>query len=554
MTTNTQQWLETDFNWQHRPAVNGLMNSLELEQRLQALQHALELHPDDGFLHGQFGRASLQDGKIDAAINHLNKAVERESSDFSLIYALGLAYRQKGDNERALPLLQQAVEIGCNVDHIMVLVRTACDINEFDAALSACTTGLQKHPSEERLQCAYPQTLAISGDPEAALTWLDENDTGSSKALAQLKYSIYTELNRTENAKLAQQEYQRRLLRTQSSYREEAMAVLDSLPSNTAKIALAQLWKDSIDALIDSEESDTPINLAMSILVRDEVDIIEHNIRYHAAMGVKHFVVTDNSSKDGTRELLEELSDEYSLTIIDEPSHTIDQDLWVTRMAKAIQEKGGYDWIIHNDADEFWHPDNGRSLPVAINDTLRLSGKLKNQVGVLSCPRFNMIGSIEDSRSPDFRFYRNTHRVKQDVPLTEGEQQWNDSDTNTVARLILDKVMTRTDGLSTIEYGNHGAEHDLFTEECSSVTIYHFPVRTYQQFEKKVKNYGESLKANTRFEESSSVHLRYWYKRYLQGKLIQEYESIAFSEERLAKLEQQGYLEPSTVISSFFNP
>ena len=69
------------------------------------------------------------------------------------------------------------------------------------------------------------------------------------------------------------------------------------------------------------------MHLAMSILVRDEVDIIEDNVRHHAAGGISSFIVTDNGSVDGTREVLESLSREIDLTIIDEKSMTIDQDL-----------------------------------------------------------------------------------------------------------------------------------------------------------------------------------------------------------------------------------
>ena len=90
------------------------------------------------------------------------------------------------------------------------------------------------------------------------------------------------------------------------------------------------------------------IRLAMTILARDEADIIEDNIRFHASAGVDKFVVTDNASLDGTREILEKLSKEFDVKIFDEPSHTIDQDRWVSRMADWLKENNACDLsLIH---------------------------------------------------------------------------------------------------------------------------------------------------------------------------------------------------------------
>jgi hypothetical protein len=46
------------------------------------------------------------------------------------------------------------------------------------------------------------------------------------------------------------------------------------------------------------------IRLVLTILVRDEVDVIETTIDYHLAQGVDTIIATDNRSRDGTRQIL----------------------------------------------------------------------------------------------------------------------------------------------------------------------------------------------------------------------------------------------------------
>ena len=58
----------------------------------------------------------------------------------------------------------------------------------------------------------------------------------------------------------------------------------------------------------------------MSLIVRDEIELISSNIEFHAAQGVDVFVVMDNASTDGTRERLEQLKRSYEIEIVDQPS------------------------------------------------------------------------------------------------------------------------------------------------------------------------------------------------------------------------------------------
>src|SRR6266404_3764037 len=96
----------------------------------------------------------------------------------------------------------------------------------------------------------------------------------------------------------------------------------------------------------------------MTLLVRDNQDVIAANIAYHLLRGVDHLIVTDNGSVDATRAIVEDFARAGNITLIDEPDDDYDQPAWVTRMARAAAEMGA-DWVIHNDADEMWWPVEG---------------------------------------------------------------------------------------------------------------------------------------------------------------------------------------------------
>ena len=290
----------------------------------------------------------------------------------------------------------------------------------------------------------------------------------------------------------------------------------------------------------------------MSVLVRDEADIIEANIRHHARLGVSQFIVTDNGSVDGTREILECLSSEFDLSIIDEPSKTIDQDLWVMRMANVLREKGSADWVINNDADEFWLSKNNLSLPDAISEALSAADDPAS-IGVLYCPRSNYVASREAASSEGYSFRKNNYRVISDwsnvvdmlgkLSGVENTAALLDKGEHVIIRTLSGKVITRLVGLSSISMGNHGAKHALEQLDSDLIEIAHFPIRSFEQFERKVINYGSSIENNDRFGPKISLHLRRWYKSHKADQLQREYELIVLPEATFQTLIKQGVLK-----------
>lgn len=100
------------------------------------------------------------------------------------------------------------------------------------------------------------------------------------------------------------------------------------------------------------------MQLALTLLAKNEADVVDANIAYHLGAGVDFVVATDNGSTDGTLEILERYEREGVLHLIREPSTDFRQGEWVTRMARLAADRGA-GWVINADADEFWWPRAG---------------------------------------------------------------------------------------------------------------------------------------------------------------------------------------------------
>jgi len=118
------------------------------------------------------------------------------------------------------------------------------------------------------------------------------------------------------------------------------------------------------------------MKLVMTLLVRDEVDIVEAQIAFHLDAGVDFVVATDNRSEDGTTEVLERYEREGHLHLIREPGNDLRQTEWVTRMARLAATDFGADWVLNTDADEFWWP-RGADLKAVLSAVPRHFGVVR---------------------------------------------------------------------------------------------------------------------------------------------------------------------------------
>ena len=96
-----------------------------------------------------------------------------------------------------------------------------------------------------------------------------------------------------------------------------------------------------------------PVRVTAISMVRNEADVIEAFVRYHAEI-VDELIVVDHRSVDGTDETLRALMAEgLPLRVRAEDSPMQRQNVVMTGLMREAVVDGGADWVLPVDADEF---------------------------------------------------------------------------------------------------------------------------------------------------------------------------------------------------------
>ena len=490
------------------------------------------------------------------AITRFEQAIERVPENPGLHLYLSQSLHAQSEYETALQVCTDGLSLQAEHEPLIEqAIICMLALRRFSTAAALCRTALQKNPENAAITMQYYHVLAADGAQRPqALPWFYRAVLLKVRAIPDyttaLEQAIQTVSPSSRQAHFRHQ-IERELERLLDSDKVISSLAIDAQDAaNYCTSSTVTTTRETSIKEIDMRKTnkrettmrESNMRLAMSILVRDEADIIEANIRHHARLGVSTFIVTDNGSVDGTRHILAQLQYEFNITIIDEPAQTIDQDLWVTRMAQTLMEQNAADWVINNDADEFWLPQQG-SLIDAIEIALRDSSRPADNIGLLYCARHNLIPSQEAINQDRYTFRDNHYRVVDTwFGSTTTDGAWHENGSHIMIRTLPGKVIARLDGLQAVAMGNHGATHTLDKIETDAIEIAHYPVRSFRQFEKKVINYGSSLKNNQRFSTNVSRHLRHWFQRHLAGQLAAEYDDIVLPERQLMQLLEQGIL------------
>ena len=222
------------------------------------------------------------------------------------------------------------------------------------------------------------------------------------------------------------------------------------------------------------------MKLVMTVLARDEADIIDVQLAFHLNNGVDFVIATDHRSCDGTTEILESYERAGVLRLFREEGEFTEQGTWQTRMARLAATEYNADWIFSSDADEFWWP-RGCSLKEAF-------GSVPPEYGIVQGLTRNFV-PLKDDAGPFAE--RMTFRFATPAPINDPAGPF---------RPVV-KVAHRAHGdVVVASAGNHqvfGLPWPLFAS-WFPIEVLHFPLRSRDQCARKYRKTWTGWRANPR--------------------------------------------------------
>jgi hypothetical protein len=261
----------------------------------------------------------------------------------------------------------------------------------------------------------------------------------------------------------------------------------------------------------------------MTLLARDEADIVDAQIAFHLNAGVDFVIATDNRSEDGTTEILEGYQRAGYLHLLREDGKDMQQDVWVTRMARLASTEFGADWVINSDADEFWWPRGGtlKEVFAAIPQRFGL---------VRGCWRHFLPRPDDGSRS-----FAERMTVRLSVPAFPGAKE-------TVFHAH-QKVAHRAAADVQVELGNHNASGAGLEpiRTWFPIEVQHFSFRSVDQLRWKCRGGWWNKPA-----DQITLHQQLLYDAFQAGRLEEYFDSFAITDERLEEGLENGTLAVDT--------
>jgi len=267
------------------------------------------------------------------------------------------------------------------------------------------------------------------------------------------------------------------------------------------------------------------MKLVVTVLARDEADVIDAQVSFHLNAGADFVIATDNNSRDGTTEILERYEREGVLRLIREPAEGLRQGEWVTRMARLAAAELGADWVINTDADEFWWPRGG-----SLKDVL---AAVPPSFGVVEAFWRSFVPRPDDGEPFAERM---TVRLTQHAPI---------NDPSSFYRPVV-KVAHRGDPHVTVARGNHALADSSFRTlpTWHPIEVLHFPLRSRTQWMRKVELQGDAFTKHIE-RSGTGYHLK-GYDALRGGRIEEQHASLVVDDDAV----RRGLAERSLVVDT----
>ncbi|WP_182046785.1 glycosyltransferase family 2 protein [Curtobacterium sp. ME26] len=244
---------------------------------------------------------------------------------------------------------------------------------------------------------------------------------------------------------------------------------------------------------------------AVTLMVRDEADVLPAWLEHHVAQGFDVFVITDNGSVDGTAELLAAFADRGDV-VVDlrhDPVHRKQQGVVVTGMARDAAVLHGADWVVNADADEFIVPVD-RSLTVG-----QVLERLDPAVGAFTVPVVNMTGAMAESGAGLGRLHWRDERSAEELRAV-----------GLLAPPSSNAVHVGAPEVVVVQ-GNHqvSVANGAPVPDELRLEVLHLPWRSWAQYAHRVEVSGLAYEANPELSPSPRHHGMRDYRRLREGVL-----------------------------------
>src|SRR5712691_5087283 len=259
------------------------------------------------------------------------------------------------------------------------------------------------------------------------------------------------------------------------------------------------------------------MRLVQTLVVRDEVDVVEAQIAYHLNAGVDFVLATDHESRDGTTDILESFARDGYLRRFGVEGPVRESE-WRTRMARLAATEYGADWVINTDADEFWMPRGG-----TLKQALEAVPERFGVVWAITRHFLPRVGNVESFAE------RMTVRLSATAPLNDPTSPYRPHA----------KAAHRADPEIVVLFGSH----DVVTKLAPlrgwyPADVLHFPFRTREQYERKGVRRAHGDKPLGQYVKA--------YEASARGRVEDFFGSLAVDDDTLANGQRAGMLVVDT--------